>query len=100
MLQDAIPVPKEMNMNIDKEHDDIWREYRFLEADDLLSDDLSVIPDKIIKRNKREIKEKTKGPCSILDFARIIIPVCVEYKVCQKTYWQHLQGWTRKTTTQ
>ena len=77
------------------ESDRVWYDYRKLEFQEQITNDVSVIPAKVIKEAKKRIQAVTAKGCNINDLQKIVIPIAVEYKVHHRETWQRIQGWKR-----
>lgn len=93
----APPKPEPIKVKTPEELADelVWAPYRALEAAGEIRDwTKGLVPAKRVK----ELKEWLKAPGSfqtIYELRAKIIPVCVEFKVEHKSFWGHLQGWSK-----
>lgn len=71
--------------------------YRSLEAQGELKEfQKGMVPKKIVTELKKWLKETKGQPTTIYDLRAKVFPVCAQYKVTERSFWQYLQGWTKK----
>jgi len=72
---------------------ELWARYKALEdSGELAEFKKGMVPTKVINDIKKFLKT-TKF--SMYELRAKLIPVCIEYKVKQKSFWQFIQGWTK-----
>lgn len=74
----------------------VWAPYRVLEsAGELRRFARGMVPEKRVVELRKWLKEPRKS-LTMYEIRAKFIPVCVEYKVEQKSFWQYVQGWIKK----
>lgn len=83
-----VVVPEKVLTPEEKADKELWAKYEAVEGKKAVEDLEKAIPKKVIK----EIKDFLKlGKFNMYQLREKIIPVCIEYKVEQQSFWQHVQ---------
>lgn len=70
--------------------------YRALESNGELREfQVGMVPQEIVNELKSWLKNIKNTPTTLYDLRAKVFPVCAEYKVTEKSFWQYLQGWTK-----
>lgn len=74
----------------------VWAPYQALvDAGEARVYARGMIPEKLVRELRKWVKDPS-NKFSLYDLRAKFIPICVEYKVEQKSFWQYVQGWSKK----
>lgn len=83
-----VVVPEPVLTPEQKADKELWAKYEAVEGKKKVEDLEIPVPKKVIK----EVKDFLKlGGFNMLQLREKIIPVCIEYKIDQQSFWQHVQ---------
>jgi hypothetical protein len=72
----------------------VWAPYRALEsAGELRKYAKGMVPEKLVRELRKWLKTER---FNMYGLRAKFIPICVEYKVDQQSFWQYVQGWSKK----